>query len=136
VTNWQRYSSQWDTRSRLTWRSFINRILQTGLSPDRTNNCGKTPADSMIRGFRNRLSDQGNHQITIDICSDLLKVGGYMTRFALDWRHHENLFNPIYFAFRVDGRRKDNLFEDFTFRLIWKIADEKGFQGKNAFTRY
>jgi hypothetical protein len=32
----------------------------------------------------------------------------------------------------MDGRRNDALFEDFTFRLIWKIADEKGLQGKNG----
>lgn len=136
MTNWQRYSSQWDTRSRLTWRSFINSIVQAGLSPDRTNNRGKTPADSMIKEFGDRFSDLNKRQITIDICSDLLKVGGYMTRSALDWRHQENWFNPAYHAFRVDGRRNDNLFEDFTFRLIWEIADEKGLQGKNAFISY
>ncbi|KAJ5098839.1 hypothetical protein N7532_005840 [Penicillium argentinense] len=130
VTYWQRYSFQWDTRSQLTWRSFINAILQTGISPDRTNDRGETPADSMIQRFNSRLSDLDKHQVTVDICSDLLKAGGYMTRSALDWRHQENWFNPAYYGFRGDGRRNDNLFEDFTFRLIWKIADEKGLQEK------
>jgi hypothetical protein len=48
----------------------------------------------------------------------------------IDWRHQENWFNPAYHAFRLDGRRNDDLFEDFAFRLIWKIADEKGLQGR------
>lgn len=90
----------------------------------------------MINGFDDRFNDLNKRQITIDICSDLLKVGGYMTRSALDWRHQENWFNPAYHASRLDGRRTDGLFEDFTFSLIWKIADEKGLQGKNALTRY
>ena len=137
MTDWQRYSSQWDTRSQLTWRSFINAILQTGQSPDRTNDSGETPVDNMIHQFDSRLSDLDKHQVTIDICSDLLKAGGYMTRSALDWRHQENWCNPAYYASRVDGRRNDcfRLFEDVTFHLIWKIADERGLQGKNTFTR-
>jgi len=83
----------------------------------------------MIDGFGHESSDLEKQQITIDICSDLLKAGGYMTREALDWRHRENVFNPSYYGWRGDGRRKDDLFEDFSFRLIWRIADEKGLQG-------
>ena len=148
MTAWQIYSSSWDARSRLTWRSFISSIVQEGLSPDRANDYGETPADIMIRGSGYVLIDQNGarlgggdyrdsdyQQITIDICSDLLKAGGYMTRSALDCRHQENWFDLAYYALRVDGRRNDHFFEDFTFRLIWKIADEKGLQGKNTFTR-
>ncbi|KAJ5289143.1 hypothetical protein N7478_002173 [Penicillium angulare] len=128
VTGWQTYSSNWDTRSRLMWRSFIKSLLQAGLSPDRANYRGETPADSMIDCFGHESSNLEKQQITIDICSDLLEAGGYMTREALDWRHRENTFNPLYMGWRVDGRRTDNLFEDFSFRLIWRIADEKGIQ--------
>jgi hypothetical protein len=38
----------------------------------------------MIQGFDDRFNDLDKRQITIDICSDLLKVGGYMTRSALE----------------------------------------------------
>lgn len=134
VTSWQTYSSHWDTRSRLTWRSFIKNLLQAGLSPDRANDRGGTPADSMIDHFGFEGTDLERQQMTIDICSDLLKAGGYMTREALDWRHRENIFNPLYYMWRVDGRRNDNLFEDFSFRLIWRIAHEKGLQGKYTST--
>ncbi|EAU32300.1 predicted protein [Aspergillus terreus NIH2624] len=82
----------------------------------------------MIDGFGYEGSDLEKQQVTIDICSDLLKAGGYMTREALDWRHRENVINPRYFVSRADGRRNDDLFEDFSFRLIWRIAHEKGLQ--------
>lgn len=84
----------------------------------------------MIDYFGDENSDMNKQQITIDICLKLLKAGGYMTREALDWRLQENTLNPAYHAFRGDGRRNDNLFEDSSFRLIWIIADEKGLQGK------
>ncbi|KAJ5822972.1 hypothetical protein N7447_005312 [Penicillium robsamsonii] len=83
----------------------------------------------MIDVFGHEGSDLEKQQITIDICSDLLKAGGYMAREALNWRHRENVLNPSYHAYRIDRRRHDDLFEDFSFRLIWRIADEKGLQG-------
>ena len=87
----------------------------------------------MIRMFDGRFRNLDNYQITVDICSDLLKVGGYMTRSALDFRHQEKFINPSCLAFvRADGRRDDVLFGDFNFHLIWKITDEKGLQGKDA----
>lgn len=93
------------------------------------NDFGETPVDNMIDNFGHESNDMERQQITIDICSDLLEVGGYMTLQALDWRHRKNIFNPFYDAWRGDGRRHDVFFEDLSFRLIWKIADEKGQQG-------
>ncbi|KAJ5381863.1 uncharacterized protein N7496_004291 [Penicillium cataractarum] len=122
------YISWWDTRSRLAWRSLINSLLQAGLSPDRKNYHGVTPADNIIENFGHVGSDLERQQMTIDISSDLLKAGGYMTREALDWRHRENVFNPSYYCSGWCGRRNDELFEDFSFRLIWRLADEKGLQ--------
>lgn len=61
---------------------------------------------------------------TIAICSDLLKAGGHMTNNALDWRHHPNTINPVYFMppFR--------LFEDHSVRLVWLLEDSRELQGK------
>ncbi|OKP09296.1 hypothetical protein PENSUB_5382 [Penicillium subrubescens] len=90
VTRWQGHSYRWDPRSRLTWRSVINSLLQASLSPNRPNDRDQTPADSMIDYIGHEGGDMNKQQ--------------------------------------VDGRRNDHLFEDFSFRLIWKIADEKGLQ--------
>ncbi|KAJ5750952.1 hypothetical protein N7533_007980 [Penicillium manginii] len=76
VTAWQRYSSHWDSRSRLVWRLFIQNLLQAGLSPDLVNYRGETPADNMIDNFGHESNDMEKQQITIDICSDLLQAGG------------------------------------------------------------
>lgn len=144
MTAWQIYSSSWDARSRLTWRSFISSIVQEGLSPDRANDYGETPADIMIRGSGYVLIDQNGarlgggdyrdsdyQQITIDICSDLLKLGGYMNWSALGSRHQRPWATPSSYGSPPVGRS-----EDFTFPLIWRLADEKGIQGENTFTRY
>jgi hypothetical protein len=61
--------------------------LQASLSPNRPNDRDQTPADSMIDHFGHEGGDMNKQQLTIDICSDLLKAGGYMTREALNWRH-------------------------------------------------
>lgn len=63
----------------------------------------------MIVGFGHEGSDMEKQQITIDIYSDLLKAGGYMTQEALDWRHRENVFNPCYYVWIGDGRRTGKL---------------------------
>ncbi|KAL4862656.1 hypothetical protein BDV12DRAFT_190252 [Aspergillus spectabilis] len=69
-----------------------------------------------------------HQQATLDICSDLLNSGGYMTHQALDWRHHPNVFNPAYYMNRCDGRQNDTLWQDYSIRLVWKLCDEKELQ--------
>jgi hypothetical protein len=75
-------------------------MLQTGLSPNQTNSYGATPADLMVYYFDNTCQQQA----ALDICSDLLNDGGYMTHGALDWRHQPNLFNAAYYLTRGDLR--------------------------------
>ncbi|KAE8387036.1 hypothetical protein BDV23DRAFT_174975 [Aspergillus alliaceus] len=89
-------------------------MLRTGLLPDHVNNDDETPADIQ--------------QVTVDICSDLLNSGGYMTHQALDWRHHPNVFNVGYHWNRCNGRQNDHLWEYYSIRLILKLADEKDLQ--------
>lgn len=131
VTRWQLYSCQWDACSWLYWRAFIREILQIGLLADRANDRGQTPADNMIElfdlpdGYRCARERQG----TIDICSDLLNSGGFMTHMALDCRHQPFWYDPFYHYNRGDGRMNNHIFEDNSIRLIWQIADEKDVQG-------
>ncbi|KAF5854992.1 hypothetical protein ETB97_010350, partial [Aspergillus alliaceus] len=124
ITSWQKYSHQWDVDSWQIWRAFINSMLRTGLLPDRVNNDDETPADIVIRN----CDSYRQQQVTADICSDLLNSGGYMTHQALDWRHHPNVFNVGYHWNRCDGRQNDHLWEDYSIRLILKLADEKDLQ--------
>ncbi|KAL4933225.1 uncharacterized protein BDV17DRAFT_298849 [Aspergillus undulatus] len=66
-------------------------------------------------------------QATLDICSDLMNSGGYMTYQALDRRHHPDTIAPRYFkALRADGRQDVTaLWQDYSVRLVWKLRDEK-----------
>jgi hypothetical protein len=102
----------------------------------RLNDNGETPADKMIKHFDvyycHRESRQ--RQGTIDICSDLLNARGFMKHMALDWRHHQNYFNPLYDMSGRDGRMSDHISEDNSIRLIWQISDEKATQGKSLLT--
>jgi hypothetical protein len=101
ITGWQKYTYQWDASSWLAWRALIKDLLRNGLLPDRVNDGGETPADRMIEHFEDydRRRDPGQQQATLDICSDILSSGGYMTHMALNWRHHPNIFDPFYYMF-------------------------------------
>lgn len=130
ITSWQDYSSQWDAYSWLSWRALISGLIRSGLSPNRVNDLGETPADRMIERFEVFYGrrDLRQQHATVDICSDLLNSGGYMTHMALDRRHRPNCFNPWYY---MDGIV--HFFEDFSIRLIWQLADKKGIQGRPFF---
>jgi hypothetical protein len=106
-------------------RALVNSLLERGSLPDRVNDGGETPADNLIQYFRGFM-DSYQQQATIEICSDLLHEGGYMTHRALDWRHHPGVFDVIH---HYDGI--ENLFEDYSIRLLWQLADRKGLQGSN-----
>jgi hypothetical protein len=83
--------------------------------------------------------DLDSQQITINICSDLLKAGGYMTQEALDWRHQEKPFDWVRDSVTSGSVTRDGRplgwFLEFSFRLIWRLADEKGLQGKHTSKR-
>jgi MoaA/NifB/PqqE/SkfB family radical SAM enzyme len=109
------------------WRALINAMLQMGLSPNQVNYCGATPADLMVYYYDSCCQQQA----TFDICSDLLNAGGYMTHRALDWRHHPNVFNPMYSMTRGDGRWNDTLWRDYSIPLLWSFRDKKELQGEH-----
>ncbi|KAL4780605.1 hypothetical protein BJX76DRAFT_350807 [Aspergillus varians] len=67
-------------------------------------------------------------QATLDICSDLLNAGGYMTHRALDWRHQPKSFFPQYYLTRGDLRWNDSLWRDSSIPLIWNLRDKKELQ--------
>lgn len=88
---------------------------------------GATPADKMIKlyeTYHNGSGGPSRESATLAICSDLLRAGGHMTWNALDWRHHRDYFNPMYYA------DVSYLFEDHTVRLVWLLEDSKELQGK------
>ncbi|KAL4996587.1 hypothetical protein BDV10DRAFT_108566 [Aspergillus recurvatus] len=124
ITRWQVYSHLWDDNSWLIWRALINAMLQAGQSPNQVNDNGETPADLMVRHFDNRRQQQA----TLEICSDLLNSGGYMTHRALDWRHQPNLFFIAYHLMRGDLRWNDTLWRDYSIPLIWNLSDKKELQ--------
>ncbi|KAL4908565.1 hypothetical protein BDW74DRAFT_188501 [Aspergillus multicolor] len=124
ITGWQVYSHLWDDNSWLIWRALINAMLQAGQSPNQVNDDGKTPADLMVRHYDNRCQQQA----TLEICSDLLNSGGYMTHRALDWRHQPNLFLIEYYMRRCDLRWNDTLWRDYSIPLIWNLRDKKELQ--------
>lgn len=119
ITRWQVYSHFWDHNSWVAWRALINAILQTGLSPNQVNYQGETPADLMIHHYKSSCPQQA----TLDICSDLLNAGGYMTHCALDWKHHPNVLNPVYYLTRGDLRWNDILWKDYSILLVWRLHD-------------
>lgn len=133
ITGWQSRSYQWDACSWLRWRALIRAILQIGSLADRANDRGQTPADNMIEWFDVPANYRGarERQGTIDICSDLLNSGGFMTHMGLNFRHRPICVDPFYHFDRGYGCMNDyNFFEDSSIRLIWQIADEKEVQGR------
>ncbi|KAL3461881.1 hypothetical protein BJX64DRAFT_259906 [Aspergillus heterothallicus] len=102
-------------------------MLQTGLSPNQTNSYGETPADLVVYYFWNNTQQQA----TLDLCSDLLNDGGYMTHHALDWRHQPNVLNPAYHLSRCDLRWNNTLWRDYTVPLLWSLCDRDELQDIN-----
>ncbi|KAL2871597.1 uncharacterized protein BJX67DRAFT_389133 [Aspergillus lucknowensis] len=125
VTSWQAYTCQWDADSLEDWRRFILELLDTGLSPSQIDYRGTTPADNMIDLYETYPDGHGEpvrESATIAICSDLLKAGGHMTTNALDWRHHRNTINLLYYVSPLC------LFEEHTVRLVWLLEDSRELQ--------
>ncbi|KAL4782869.1 hypothetical protein BJX76DRAFT_368788 [Aspergillus varians] len=125
VTSWQSYTCQWDADLLEDWRRFINELLDTGLSPSQIDYRGTTPADNMIELYGTYWDGRGEpvrESATIAICSDLLKAGGHMTNNALDWRHHPNTINPVYYMSPL------RLVEEHTVRLVWLLEDSRELQ--------
>lgn len=81
----------------------------------------------MVRHYESRRQQQ----VTLDICSDLLNAGGYMTHRALDWRHHPNVCNIAYYMTRGDLRWNDTLWQDYSIPLVWRLHDQRELQGKH-----
>jgi hypothetical protein len=106
-------------------RALINSLLERGSLPDRVNDIGETPADNLIQYFHGFM-DSYQQQATIEICSDLLLEGGYVTHRALDSRHRPGVFNVMY---HCDGIDIFNLVEDYSIRLLWQLTDKNGLQG-------
>ncbi|KAL4936628.1 hypothetical protein BDV06DRAFT_216533 [Aspergillus oleicola] len=78
----------------------------------------------MIRYYKNCCQQQA----TLDICSDLLNAGGYMTHRALDWRHQPNLLFAAYYLRRCDLRWNDTIWRDYSIPLLWNLRDKKELQ--------
>jgi hypothetical protein len=73
-----------------------------------------------------RRRDPGQQQVTLDICSDILSLGGYMTHMALDWRHHPNTIDSFYYMFG----QHDHLSEDYSIRLVWRLVEGEKIEGR------
>ncbi|KAL4886177.1 hypothetical protein BJY04DRAFT_178579 [Aspergillus karnatakaensis] len=127
ITGWQIHSHLWDDNSWVIWRSLIKAMLQMGLSPNQTNSYGETPVDYMVSFFSNPCQQQA----TLNICSDLLNDGGYMTYRALDTRHWPNVYDPAYYMKRCDFRWNDTLWRDYSIPLLWSLRDIHGVQDIN-----
>jgi hypothetical protein len=65
------------------WRQLIKSLLQEGLSPDEPNLYGETPAQLVYHRLQvlrlASLPCQDREQIMIDICSEFVNSGGYLT---------------------------------------------------------
>lgn len=134
MTNWSLYGHQWDSRSWLAWRSFISSILQEVSSPGQTDTWGFTPVDLMIRNISHMEGD--SRQMGIDTCSDMLKLGGYISSsFSV-------LETGITRSDRVFLRKFHLQFgywepKEFScLNVVWKLADEKEIWGKYRLARY
>lgn len=123
---WQMFSSEWEACSWLNWRALINDILETGLLPNRINDRGETPIDMIIEYSSNcqcrRRTFDGN-DATVQICSDLLSAGGFMTYKAFNRRYHPQ--HILKGAFM-------HMFGDQTARLIWLLSDKNDIHGKSV----
>jgi hypothetical protein len=86
----------------------------------------------MIKKFDiyGRRRDPGQQQATLDICSDILSSGGYMTHTAFDWRHHLNMYNLVYC---LGGH--DHLWEDHSIKLVWRLGGNEGIEGRVFYPR-
>lgn len=128
MTYWPLWGTRWDSRSWLTWRSFVNSILQGGLPPCQTDNHGYTPVDNIVKILP--YIEQTRRQMGIDICSDMLTLGGHISPKYFD------LKVPIPFSRKGHDFKASCLFghwkhKEFSpLNTIWKLADENGILGK------
>lgn len=109
-----------------TWlncHDLITSLLTMGVPPNSANNYGETPADDIIYSFHD-CSDVRMQQVALDLCSDLLNAGGYITPQVLKIGYHHGVADLSQF---VMWRSSKN----YTFQLLQRVADRASIEGES-----